>query len=286
MEFFKGVNGLYYLVGLLGAALALEAVVPWRRGVKIDFARWARNASLVFYGTIILSLIPLISGYAGAVTAETRGLGLMNVFAIPMWAQLVITVLALDLVFYGQHRILHKSYFFWRLHRAHHTDAHIDVTTSLRFHPFEAVFRASIEVVIIVLIGLPPEGILLSFGVGVFWNSATHANIAAPLAAERLLAHIFVTPRMHRLHHSTAPEHQYTNFGTAFSMWDRLFGTYCAPDNLRDDEIFGVAGAEAPAYDSFATLALDPLRTPKNHAIPHPARETRSASGDAADAGS
>jgi len=237
---------------------------------------------LAFYGAIILSLIPLIAGYAGAVAAQTRGFGLMNAFAIPLWAQLVITVIALDFTFFGQHRILHKSYFFWRLHRAHHTDAHIDVTTSLRFHPFEAVFRASIEVVVIFLIGAPPEGILLAFGVSVFWNSATHANIAAPLRVERFLAHLFVTPRMHRLHHSAAPEHQYTNFGTVFSVWDRLFGAYCAPDHLRDDEVFGVEGAEAPAYDSFATLAIDPFRTPKDHAIPHPVREKRSATGDAA----
>ena len=272
MEFFKGVNGLYYLLALLAAGALAERLAPWRKFKTFGLARWLRNASMAFYGAIILNLIPFIAGYSGAVFAGENGIGLLNQIDLPLWAALAATVAVVDALSYIQHRILHQWYFFWRTHRVHHSDERIDVSTSLRFHPFETVFRATLEAGVIFLLGLPPEGILLSFGVLVFFNTITHANIAIPSAVDRAITWLFVTPAVHRLHHSTAPEHQFTNFGTVLTLWDRLFGTYCSHENLREDEAFGIEGAEAIEPESFANLALDPFRTPKDGAIPKPAK--------------
>lgn len=279
MEIFKGASGLAYMAAVLAAALVIEAVVPWRRGIRIEIARWLRNASMAFYGAVILSLVPAFAGYGAAVAAEARGAGLFNAGAFPLWAQLIASFVVFDLMAYGEHRALHKWYFLWRAHRTHHADRHVDATTSLRFHPFETVFRAMVELPIVYLLGLPPEGVLFAFAIHVFINTATHANIALPAGLERVLSQVFITPRMHRLHHSTAPGHQYANFATTFSLWDRLFGSYCAVDNLHEDEIFGIEGPERIAEDTFANLALDPFRRPKDAAIPRPRRSDASVRG-------
>lgn len=270
MEFFKGINGLYYLLALLAIGALMERLAPWRKFESFGLARWLRNASMAFYGAIILNLIPFIAGYGGAIAAAENGIGLFNQIALPLWAALAATVVVVDGLSYVQHRILHQWYFFWRTHRVHHSDERIDVSTSLRFHPFETVFRATLEAGVIFALGLPPEGILLSFGVLVFFNTITHANIAVPAAVDRTLSQVLVTPAVHRLHHAAAPEHQFTNFGTVLTLWDRLFGTYCGPEKLRADEAFGIEGAEAIEQESFANLALDPFRTPKEAAIPKP----------------
>ncbi|GJL92902.1 sterol desaturase family protein [Hyphococcus sp.] len=271
MEFVKGTGGLVYLAAVLASAFVIELLAPWRKGVKIDMARWLRNASMAAYGTILLSLIPFIAAYGAAVSAETNGIGALNQFGAPLWAKLIISVAVLDLMAYGQHRALHKWYIFWRAHRAHHTDEHIDLTTSLRFHPFETLFRAIIELGVVLTIGIPPEGILLSYMVQVFANTISHTNATLPLAVDKIVSRVFTTPQIHRLHHSTNVDHQFTNFGTVFTLWDQLFGTYLSPEHLHDDERFGVDGPEGDQPDTFATLALDPFRKPKQAAIPQPA---------------
>ncbi len=279
MDFFKGVTGFYFALGVLGSALALEAIMPWRSGVKISPARWVRNASMSFYGFILLGLVPFLSAYSGARVAETQGFGVFNLFSAPFWMAAATAVVVFDLVAYSVHRSLHKWYFLWRTHRTHHGDAHIDATTSLRFHPFETLIRAIIDLPVVFLLGLPEEAIVVNFVVLALVNPLTHTNIALAPAVERVVSRVFVTPHIHRLHHSAAPQHLDTNFGTIFSLWDRLCGTFTPSGRLDKDEIFGIEGPEAITPDSFANLALDPFRKPDHAAIPRPvpgdARDTR-----------
>lgn len=267
MEILKGANGLYFLATLLTVVAVLEWLMPWRRVTKIDFARWVRNGSMSFYGFIILGLVPFVAGYGGAVAAQERGFGLFNQVGAPFWVELAATLIVFDILSYGQHRILHRRYIFWRAHRVHHSDKHIDVSTSLRFHPFETLFRATLEAGVVWVCGLPPEGILLNFFVLSLFNTITHANIALPAPVDRVLSSLFVTPNIHRLHHSMSPNHQNTNFGTIFTLWDRLFGTYCAARELRQKESFGVEASETNGPESFANLALDPFFKPVDNSI-------------------
>ena len=269
MEFFKGWTGVYYVIGLIAAGLALEAIFPWRR-TAVDAARWLRNASMTFYGAVILSLIPFIAGYAVAFGAQESGAGLFNQLAMPLWAELILALIILDGLTYVQHRILHRWYFFWRAHRVHHTDKHIDVTTSLRFHPIETVFRATLEAGTVYALGLPPEAILLTFAMLALANTFTHLNVDLPAPVEKAISLILITPSAHRLHHAAGPENQYSNFGTVLTLWDRLGGTYRDPALLKRDELFGIEGPEDMARDSFANLALDPFRTPEGAHIPKP----------------
>ncbi len=273
MEFLKGWSGVIYLVAILGAGMIIERVIPWRR-VAIDGKRWLRNASMTFYSVIILSFFPVLAAYAIALAAQAQNFGLLNWLAAPLWAAIAVTVIAADLISYTVHRSLHKWYFLWRLHRTHHADEHVDVSTSLRFHPFEAFFRATVSAPLAFLIGYSPEGVLAHFAVQAAINTLTHMNIGLPISIDRVVSRVFITPHVHHLHHSSKPDHLDRNFGTIFSFWDQLFGTFCPPENIAVDEPFGIDGPEAIKIDSFANLVLDPFRTPAGGAIPKAAAQT------------
>jgi len=270
MEAIKGLGGIYYLLIVLAAMVAVERVVPWRKGLKLDLARWLRNASMTVYGTILLSALPAIAAYGAAAATQERGFGLLNLIDMPLAASLAISILVLDLTAYAQHRMLHHWHILWRTHRAHHTDLEIDATTALRFHPLETLFRALIEVPVVVLFGVPPEGVLLIYIVHVAVNAFTHANVALPEKLDIALSKVVTTPSVHRQHHSVAEEKQRMNYGTAFTIWDRLFGTFLGPEHLETDERFGVEGEEAPPAETFGNLALDPFRKAKTDAAPAP----------------
>ena len=259
---------IFWLFGVLVSALIVEGFAPWRREVRRDYARMLRNASMLFYATIMLSLLPALASFGAAVAAEAQGVGLMNLFSAPLWVKIIVAILMIDFLFYVQHRMLHQWYFLWRTHRTHHSDIHIDATTALRFHPLEVLFRAVTEAGFVMLMGLPPEGVLASYAVHAFANTLTHANIHAPQRVERIASLVFVTPRVHRLHHSTAPEHLHKNFGTTLTAWDRLFGTYISLSALKHDAKFGLDGPENIGDETFGALVLDPFRTPDGAAIP------------------
>lgn len=260
MELLKGVNGLIALATLLAAALVVERLAPWRRVARIDLARWARNLSMYFYSVVILGLMPFLASYGGAVAAEKSGFGLFNFVAIPHWAELAAAIVVLDAVAFAQHRALHRWYVAWRMHRVHHSDKLIDATTSLRFHPAETVFRAATELPVVYAFGLSPESMLLGFVVLALVNTATHMNVALPAAVERRLSTVFVTPGVHRIHHAADTLQQNQNFGTLLTLWDRLSGTFAPPGALGRDAALGLQGPEDLARETFANLALDPLR--------------------------
>ncbi len=267
MEYLKGVNGLIFLVLVVTVAAALEAWRPWRRRQgAAGPARWARAAGLNAYGVVALSLLPFMSGYGLALAAEANGFGLLNAIALPLWAQIAITVIVFDFAAFLQHAMLHRWGFLWRTHRAHHSDVRVDAATALRFHPLETVFRAAVEAPFTVLFGVPPEGVLVAFAIIVVVNVYTHANIAWPLPLERALSPFMITPRMHRLHHTTDENNQHANYGVVLTLWDRMLGSWRPADVLGEDAAFGLTGPEAPERETFGALLLDPARSPRTAA--------------------
>jgi sterol desaturase/sphingolipid hydroxylase (fatty acid hydroxylase superfamily) len=270
MDGFTGTLNLYFLGVVLAAAIGLEALLPWRRLPRVDVKRWLLNGSMLFYTIVIMSLLPVLSSLGAALFAQQASLGLLNYVSLLAWVSVACAVIVLDGLAYAEHRFLHRYYPLWRTHRVHHADRIIDATTSVRFHPFEAVLRTALEAPLIVMLGLPPEGIAASFALRALANTFTHANLRVPLGAERLLSLVLVTPRIHRLHHAMAPERLHSNFGTVFSFWDRLFGTFTPPQALREGERFGIDGPEQIETETFANLALDPFRRSAAAAIPGP----------------
>jgi len=202
----------------------------------------------------------VLTGYSLALWTEQAGFGLLAMVAVPLWAQIAVTVVVLDLTAFLQHVLLHRYRFLWRMHRTHHTDTVVDAATSFRFHPLEHLFRLITKAPVIVLFGLPPEGVLAAFAVVAVVNVATHVNVRVPVWLENGLSVLFITPGIHRLHHSDDETLGNGNFGTVFSFWDRLYGSYHGPDELTESTLFGLKGPDASPRDSFGNLLMDPFR--------------------------
>lgn len=116
----------------------------------------------------------------------------------------------------------------WRFHQVHHGDASFHVTTALRFHPGELLLALPVRLAAVVVLGVPPEGVLvfeLVFGMA---NLLVHGNFDLPRRLEPTVQRVLVTPALHRRHHASNWRELDTNFGTVFSIWDRLARTFGA----------------------------------------------------------
>ncbi|HEX7027321.1 MAG TPA: sterol desaturase family protein, partial [Gammaproteobacteria bacterium] len=161
-----------------------------------------------------------------ALFAQEHGLGLLHHAPLPAMADIVLTVIALDLIIYWQHRLFHKIPLLWRLHKVHHADLELDVSTGLRFHPVEILLSMLIKTGVILLLGLPALGVLIF---EVLLNSTSlfnHGNLHIPVSVDRWLRRLVVTPDMHRVHHSPHAMETNSNFGFNLPWWDWLFRSY------------------------------------------------------------
>jgi sterol desaturase/sphingolipid hydroxylase (fatty acid hydroxylase superfamily) len=153
---------------------------------------------------------------------------LLPALGVPGWPAAIVGFLVLDLAVYAQHAALHFVPPLWRLHRVHHADGDIDVSTGVRFHPGEIVLSQAWKIAVVLVIGVPAVAVLVFEIVLSAGALFAHANIRLPRAVDSALRLLIVTPDMHRVHHSTTLDECNSNFGFNVSIWDRLFGTYHA----------------------------------------------------------
>lgn len=216
---------LQYLAffGSLVVLATLETLLP-RRLPAARRGRWPANFGLTAINIAVLGALPL-SALAVADYARQHDMGLLNDLALPAGAALVLGVLARSLISYVVHVAMHKVPLFWRVHRVHHTDPFFDVSTTVRFHPLEFVISTPIALAAILTLGISPLAVILYELFDAAMAVWTHANIRLPVSADRRLGWLFVTPDMHRIHHSAWQPETDSNYGATFSLWDRAFGT-------------------------------------------------------------
>jgi sterol desaturase/sphingolipid hydroxylase (fatty acid hydroxylase superfamily) len=213
-----------FILPALFAALALAEVwVPARAAVR---GRWPVNLALGAINLLLVRTLAMAGPVAAATWAAGHDWGLLNQMALPGWAALAVTLVALDLAIYVQHRTLHMLPWGWALHRLHHADGDFDVTTGVRFHPGEALVSMLYKSACVIALGAPAWAVILFelyLAVGSLFE---HANVRLPDRIDRVLRHIWVTPAMHRIHHSAHGQDHNHNYGFAIALWDRLFGSY------------------------------------------------------------
>jgi sterol desaturase/sphingolipid hydroxylase (fatty acid hydroxylase superfamily) len=201
-----------------------EALLPFGRPRPERGRRWLTNYLLTALNIALMSALPL-SGLAVADVAQAKGWGLFNVITLPTAAVIVLGVLLRSLTNYLIHVAMHKVPTLWRLHRVHHSDPQMDVSTAVRFHPLEFAISAPLQAASIIALGIPPVAIILYELFDASMAAVTHANIQLPARIERALGLLLVTPGMHRIHHSAWHVETDSNYGATLSLWDRLFGT-------------------------------------------------------------
>ena len=234
ISFFENISSPFRASLLMGGIVffwILEGILPL-------FAfqyRKVRHAGMNLFFTLTTAIVGF--GLAGVLLwasdfTASRQIGLLYLVEMPLWTQVILGVLLLDLIgAYLVHWVEHRVVWMWKFHVVHHSDPHVDVTTGLRHHPGETVFRVGFTILAVLIIGAPIGVVMLYQSLSVLFAHLTHANINLPRRVDRWLSWVLVTPGMHKVHHHYQQPLTDTNFGNIFSLWDRLFGTFAyVPD--------------------------------------------------------
>lgn len=251
-----------FFVGVLAAVAAWEVVAPRRPLTDSRRRRWFVNISLSAIDTAVARFVLPVLPLEMAIRGRDGGWGILNAFPLPGWARILLALLALDLLIYLQHVLFHFLPVLWRLHRMHHTDLDIDVTTGTRFHPVEILVSQGIKVGVVALLGAPVAAVVAFEVVLNATSLFNHGNIRISPAVDRWLRLIVVTPDMHRVHHSVVPRETNSNFGFNLPWWDRLAGTYRPqPAGGHEGMVIGLREFRAPEMLTLRRLLLQPFRS-------------------------
>nr|WP_245165243.1 sterol desaturase family protein [Stappia sp. 28M-7] len=205
-----------------------ELALPRRALIFSRARRWTTNLAIVATDTAVLRIVFPMAAVGVAQWAGDQGLGLFPALGMPLWIAGLLGFVLLDFAVWAEHWASHKIPLLWRIHRMHHADRDIDLTTALRFHPLEIVLSMVWKAAVVVAFGIPVMAVLVF---EVVLNGAAmfnHANVRLPLTLDRWLRLLVVTPDMHRVHHSVIRRETDSNYGFNLAIWDRLFGTYVA----------------------------------------------------------
>ena len=237
VDFFADIPKAYrsgILIGGLVFFWVLEGIVPLYR---MDYPKWKHGLVNMVFTVLSVLVVFLFAGLLLKTSewAVANEFGLLHIVKLPLWLEVVLGVLFLDSVgAYLVHFVEHKVKWMWGFHLIHHSDTNIDVTSGLRHHPGEMIFRMTFTIMAVFLSGSSMGIIMLYQSVSALFTHLTHANVPVFGKLDKPLSWIFVTPNMHKVHHHYQLPWTDTNFGNIFSIWDRMFGTFVYVDKMEE----------------------------------------------------
>lgn len=250
----------------LAALWVAESIAPLFAGRDRRGSHLLANLGLAgvdaLVATAFATLLLLVRGWA-----QTRHLGLLDALAVPGWLHWVLAITLFDCWQYWLHRLMHRVPVLWRVHSVHHTDAELDVTTGVRFHPAETAAGFAARLVVVPLLGMTLPELLAWEALALPVVLFHHANVRLPETFDRRLRWLVVTPRMHVLHHSRWQPETDSNYSALLSVWDRLFGTYRAlphPETIA----LGLDGWREHEWRTLAGMLTAPFRRSPSGARP------------------
>jgi len=248
-----------FVVGAAGLLWWLENRRPLRRKVEPKVSRNARNFAVGALAAASLQLVerPLIQSLT--LLVESRRWGLLKRVRFPVWLEVTLAVVLMDYTLYVWHVLMHRVPFLWRFHVVHHADLDLDASTALRFHAGEIVIATGWRVCQVVLIGVSPLSLSVWQAFLMLSVLFHHSNVRLPIEVERKLNPVFVTPRMHGIHHSIVAEERNANWSSGLTIWDRLHGTLRL--NVPQDKVtIGVPDYRQPEEVSLVAMLKLPFR--------------------------
>ncbi len=258
---------LVVFAAALALLMAWELLAPRRQLTVGRRRRWPGNVGVVVIDAVLLRILFPTAAVGLALVAESKEWGLLNLVVLPDWSTILIAILLLDLIIYAQHVLFHRVPALWRLHRMHHADLDIDVTTGVRFHPAEILLSMVIKLGAVVALGAPALGVMIFEILLNATSMFNHSNVRIPAAVDRLLRRAVVTPDMHRVHHSIVARETHSNFGFNLPWWDHLFSTYRAqPAAGHQAMTIGIPLFRDPAELRLDRMLLQPLRRGRTEA--------------------
>lgn len=252
---------LLYASALLLLVAERSLAHPWRGEIG---TRWLTNAGLFLLAALTAGvLVPGgITSLAAPVVPESPAVLGLEVLGV---------VLLRDFLGYWQHRLFHAVPLFWRAHRVHHSDQHVDVTTAHRHHPIEVAIATALAAALVIAIGMSLASLTIALLIANLASFYTHTSLDLPRTWDRQLRKVFVTPAVHRLHHSCRQAQTDSNFGTVLTLWDRLFTTHRDPE-ADPVERLGLDDFRGADEDTLVAALTQPLRNPPQ---PLPAAVTK-----------
>jgi len=246
---------------VMGCAVfwSLESVVPLYIYEKNRLRRALPNILL----TVLLVLTNLVLSFATVGVSNfvvNRKLGLLFVVpTLPTWLTALLGIMALDFFTYLAHLLMHKSWLGWQFHRVHHSDYEVNVTTAFRQHPGETVWRILWYGLAVAVFGIPPSLLVLYLTISTLNAQLEHTNIKLSNSVDRVLRILFVTPNMHKVHHSREQYRTDTNYSNIFSLWDRILGTYASTIDFSTLR-YGLDGFDDAKKQTLLALLMLPFR--------------------------
>ncbi|WP_179414676.1 sterol desaturase family protein [Mucilaginibacter sp. E4BP6] len=234
IEFLGNIQPIILLF-MLVLMYSIENIFPYLEKPDRPAQHYKRN-----YGTSVISFV--VNALMGAivvmaiVTANHKQIGLLNLVNIPKYAKIIIGILLFDFGSYLTHNLQHRIPLLWRFHRVHHSDFHLNSSSSLRFHPVDVIVSQCIyQSLGAIVIGLPVSAFVIYGTIAIPLLIMQHSNVRLPQNVERVACLIFATPCWHKIHHSTEQPLTDSHYGDVFSLWDRLFGTwgYTKPHEIK-----------------------------------------------------
>jgi sterol desaturase/sphingolipid hydroxylase (fatty acid hydroxylase superfamily) len=243
--------GSFAFAAVLDATLQHRMPHAKSRGsVRANLGLWAVDG-------MVMALVCGACACTVARWAASAGVGILNATRAPLWVGIPPTVAVLDLVSYVWHRANHVLPVLWRFHRVHHSDRTFTVSTGLRFHPGELVLSLPLRLLAVALLGAPAIAIVVFEALFAVANLVEHGDIDLPAGLEGMMSKLLVTPALHRFHHTRAGRERDHNYGTIFTAWDRMLGTYSPSSSaVRID----VGLTEIPGALGLGTALLLPFR--------------------------
>lgn len=231
---FSGELAAFMLFLVFCALAKLEAIFPLAISSANERKRSYRtNLSLLLFNSVLMTVLSELSLFSIAHYYPHEGLlGYVN--RGWWWGILEFTIL--DLLLYLWHKASHQLDHLWMFHRVHHNDPCLNLSTAFRVHCIELCIINSLKAFYIVILGLDQITVLINEFISTLFVMFHHTNFK--LKGERWLSLILIVPSLHRTHHSVQRTEHDANYGTVFSLWDRLFGTLL---NLQPAEI-GIKG--------------------------------------------
>jgi sterol desaturase/sphingolipid hydroxylase (fatty acid hydroxylase superfamily) len=249
-----------FFLGVFALMSTWELFAPRRTLKESKSTRWFNNLAVTTLNSFLVRLIFPAAAVGAALISSKQNWGVFNIVDAPEGIAGILGIVMLDLIIYAQHVFFHRNRFFWRLHRMHHTDLDVDVTTGARFHPVEIILSMVIKSAIVILLGIPAWSVV---AFEVLLNATSmfnHSNIFINQQIDRILRTFVVTPDMHRIHHSVIIQETDSNFGFNLPWWDRLFGTYRdQPTHSHKEITLGLANYREKKWLTLPWMLVNPF---------------------------
>ena len=238
-----------------------------RPGLGADLMHVLVNGALL--DTPVAATVRLAQG---TIDGSTTAAGVLS--QAPLWLQIVVLVLAGDLMKWSIHRLHHRIPCLWRLHRLHHSTTQLDSLSHARSHPLEFLLnRIPFLVTFVVILGIDLRVIAVYSALDLVQGLWVHSNTHVPTP---WLNRVLATQEFHHWHHADDPAAVNKNFGGFLSVWDWLAGTAYCPQG-RDVPGFGLRGA-MPAKRYWDHLISPFIKEPRSAEVAGDRKITLSAS--------